>query len=143
MALVDAEVLATLVPGKESKAEELLEAEEYRTFWYSFGTGEGALDPNRASEKLSGALQAFADQIEIRRAHKFAEPVQLPAAEQASLIDSPISDTIASPSLISIPNQLPVRVQDIVNSFERTFYLGKGSGHREQPHTVYGSANSD
>jgi hypothetical protein len=112
-AIVDAEVLATLVPGKETRAEELLEAEEYRTFWYSFGTGVGALDSNRASEKLSAALQAFADQIETRRAHKFAQPVQLPIADEAVASgqsipkDSVAAGTIHSPSLTSVPNQLP------------------------------------
>ncbi|MFN8595297.1 MAG: NACHT domain-containing protein, partial [Anaerolineae bacterium] len=82
-ALIDAEVLAKLVPGKEAAAEELLEAEEYRAFWYSFGDTERTLAPNRASEKLKAALEAFAEQIETRRAHKFASPARLPQLEQS------------------------------------------------------------
>jgi hypothetical protein len=88
-ALVDAEVLATLVPGRETKAEELLGAEEYRTFWYSFG-GEKVFEANRASEKLIAALQSFAEQIETRRAHKFSQPAQLPTAPRAIESAQPI-----------------------------------------------------
>lgn len=82
-ALIDAEVLATLIPGKEANADKLLEAEEYRSFWYSFGDTNAVLGPNRAAEKLATALKAFAEQIEIRRAHKSAKPVLLSAIEQA------------------------------------------------------------
>lgn len=112
-ALVDAEVLATLIPGKEARAEDLLEAEEYRTFWYSFGTRGRAFDSNRASEKLSAALQTFAEQIESRRAHKYAQPVQLPTADEAAAKDQSIpQDSIAtgtdqSPSFNAAPNQTP------------------------------------
>jgi hypothetical protein len=112
-AIVDAEVLAMLVPGRETQAEELLEAEEYRTFWYSFGARVGALDSNRASEKLSAALQTFAEQIETRRAHKFAQPVQLPTADEAvaggqSIPQDPIvTGTDQSPSFTAAPNQTP------------------------------------
>jgi hypothetical protein len=81
-ALIDAEVLAKLVPGREAAADELLKAEEYRAFWYSFGNTNEVLAPNRASEKLKAALDAFAEQIETRRAHKFALPAQLPRLEQ-------------------------------------------------------------
>jgi hypothetical protein len=120
-AIVDAEVLATLVPGKETEAEKLLEAEEYRAFWYSFSTRVEALDPNRASEKLSAALQAFADQIETRRAHKFAQPVHLPIADEAVAEGQSIpqgavaTSTDQSPSLTSVPNQSP----SALNSYQR------------------------
>jgi hypothetical protein len=112
-AIVDAEVLAALVPGKETEAEKLLVAEEYRVFWYSFSTREDALDPNRASEKLSAALQAFADQIETRRAHKFAQPAQLPIADQVvasgqpAPIDLLAAGTIAPSPFLSVSNQSP------------------------------------
>ena len=56
-----------LVPGKETEAEALLEAEEYRSFWYSFGTSLKAFQPNRASEKLASALEALPEQLDLRR----------------------------------------------------------------------------
>jgi hypothetical protein len=100
-----------------------------RPAYYHYGqTGEGcrlysntvpkckggrAFDSNRASEKLSAALQAFAEQIESRRAHKSAQPVQRLVADevvtsgQSISKDSAAADTVQSPSFAAAPNQLP------------------------------------
>ncbi|HTP08950.1 MAG TPA: hypothetical protein VMP08_11910 [Anaerolineae bacterium] len=116
MALVDAEALATLVPGKEAQAEALLEAEEYRTFWYSFGTSLKAFEPNRASEKLASALDSFAEQLDIRRAHRSSQPAQLPTvlraiesdqtAQQVAPTASPVTASSLSPASDSSPSSL-------------------------------------
>jgi hypothetical protein len=100
-ALVDAEVLATLVPGKETQAEALLEAEEYRTFWYSFGTSLKAFGPNRASEKLASALDAFAEQLDMRRAHQFSQPAQLPTVPRAIESDQHIQQVAPTASPVT------------------------------------------
>ncbi len=110
MILVDAEVLATLVPGRETQAEALLEAEEYRAFWYSFGTSLKAFEPNRASEKLASALDAFAEQLDLRRAHQFSQPAQLPTvqytieSDQSALQVAPAASSVTASSLASMSN---------------------------------------
>ncbi|CAG0933925.1 hypothetical protein TFLX_03278 [Thermoflexales bacterium] len=125
-ALVDAEVLATLVPGKETKAEALLEAEEYRTFWYSFGNEE-VFEANRALEKLTAALGSFAEQIETRRAHKFSQPAQLPtvprAIESAQHIQqvAPTASPVTASSLPSTSDSTSSRLADYQQVLDRLY----------------------
>ena len=110
-ALVDAEVLAALVPGKETQAEALLEAEEYRSFWYSFGTSLKAFEPNRASEKLASALEAFAEQLNTRRAHKFSQHAQLPTGLHT------IESDHSTQQVTSLAS--PVTVSSSLDSYQR------------------------
>ena len=105
-ALVDAEVLAALVPGKETQAEALLEAEEYRSFWYSFGTSLKAFEPNRASEKLASALEAFAEQLDLRRAHKFSQHAQLPTGSHTIESDHSTQQVTSSASPVTASSSL-------------------------------------
>ena len=109
--MVDAEVLAALVPGKETQAEALLEAEEYRSFWYSFGTSLKAFEPNRASEKLASALEAFAEQLNTRRAHKFSQHAQLPTGLHT------IESDHSTQQVTSLAS--PVTVSSSLDSYQR------------------------